>query len=122
MPLPDVMYGEDQLWAREILRKGYKKAYASTAVVRHSHEYSFRETIIRSNTEWHFYNALLGEKLPSSKRDVINMVERACSTDRKAQKSYPDISNEDLVKRRRLHFARACGYYLAGKGHGEIRP
>ena len=122
VPLPDVMYGEDQLWAREILRKGYKKAYASTAVVRHSHEYSFRETVIRSNTEWHFYNELLGEKLPSSKRDVINMVERACSTDRKAQKSYPDISNEDLVKRRRLHFARACGYYLAGKGHGEIRP
>ena len=28
LPLPDVVYGEDQLWAREILRKGFKKAYA----------------------------------------------------------------------------------------------
>ena len=58
LPLPDVVYGEDQLWAREILRNGYKKAYASTAVVRHSHEYGFRETVIRANTEWHFYNQL----------------------------------------------------------------
>ena len=122
LPLPDVVYGEDQLWAREILRKGYKKAYASTAVVRHSHEYGFRETVIRANTEWHFYNQLIGERLPSTKQEVLQMVEASCINDRKAQELYPNISNGDLTKRRRLHFARACGYYLAGKGRGDIRP
>ena len=122
LPLPDVVYGEDQLWAREILRKGYKKAYASTAVVRHSHEYGFRETVERANTEWHFYNQMLGEQLPSSKEQVLQMVERSCASDLKAQELYPDISDDDLMMRRRLHFARACGYYLAGKGRGEIRP
>ena len=122
LPLPDVVYGEDQLWAREILRKGYKKAYASTAVVRHSHEYGFRETVERANTEWHFYNQMLGEQLPSSKEQVLQMVERSCASDLQAQKLYPDISDDDLMMRRRLHFARACGYYLAGKGRGEIRP
>jgi len=122
LPLPDVVYGEDQLWAREILRKGYKKAYASTAVVRHSHEYGFRETVIRANTEWHFYNQMLGERLPSSKQEVIQMVEASCTNDRKAQELYPNISDDDLTQRRRLHFARACGYYLAGKGRGDIRP
>ena len=122
LPLPDVVYGEDQLWAQEILRKGYKKAYASTAVVRHSHEYGFRETVVRANTEWHFYNQMLGEKLPTTKQQVLQMVERSCASDLQAQKSYPDISNDDLMKRRRLHFARACGYYLAGRGRGEIRP
>ncbi|MDO6352487.1 rhamnan synthesis F family protein [Synechococcus sp. YX-04-1] len=122
LPLPDVVYGEDQLWAREILRKGYKKAYASTAVVRHSHEYGFRETVLRANTEWHFYNRMLGERLPSSKQQVLQMVERSCNNDVQAQKLYPDISDQDLIRRRKLHFARACGYYLAGKGHGGIRP
>ena len=122
LPLPDVVYGEDQLWAREILRKGYKKAYASTAVVRHSHEYGFRETVIRSNTEWHFYDQLLGEKLPSTKQEVLQMVERSCIADQQAQKLYPNISEDDLKKRRKLHFARACGYYLASKGYGEISP
>jgi predicted phosphoadenosine phosphosulfate sulfurtransferase len=116
------VYGEDQLWAREILRKGYKKAYASTAVVRHSHEYGFRETVLRANTEWHFYNQLLGEKLPRSKKQVLEMFKQACADDRFAQRTYPNISENDLFMRRKLHFARACGYYLAGKGHGGIRP
>ena len=116
------MYGEDQLWARKILRKGYKKAYASTAVVRHSHEYGFRETVLRANTEWHFYNQWLGEKLPHSKKQVLEIFKQACADDRFAQKTYPNISENDLLIRRKLHFARACGYYLAGKGHGGIRP
>ena len=122
LPLPDVVYGEDQLWAREILRKGYKKAYASTAVVRHSHEYGFRETVIRANTEWHFYNQMLNERLPSSKQEVLQMMETSCANDRKAKDLYPSISDSDLMRRRRLHFARACGYYLAAKGRGDIRP
>ena len=122
IPLPDVVYGEDQLWAREILRRGYRKAYASTAVVRHSHEYSFREAVLRANTEWHYYNELLHEKLPSTKKQVLQMVERCCNNDQEAQKQYSNISNEQLRLRRRLHFARACGYYLASKGYGSMRP
>ena len=122
LPLPDVVYGEDQLWAREILRNGYKKAYASTAVVRHSHEYGFRETVLRANTEWHFYNEMLGERLPCSKKQVLKMYERACADDRFTQKKYTNISENDLSIRQRHHFARACGYYLAGKGRGGIHP
>ncbi|WP_115080858.1 rhamnan synthesis F family protein [Synechococcus sp. N32] len=122
LPLPDVVYGEDQLWAREILRRGYKKAYAPTAVVRHSHEYTFRETALRANTEWHFYKKMLREKLPSSKQEVLQMVEISCANDVKAKQLYPSISDEDLIRRRKLHFARACGYYLAGKGRGDIHP
>ena len=118
----DVLYGEDQLWAMEILRNGYRKAYASTAVVRHSHEYNFRETVRRANTEWHFYNQMLGEKLPTTKQEVLQMVEISCTNDRKATELYPEISENDLKRRRRLHFARACGYYLGGQGHGCIRP
>ena len=59
---------------------------------------------------------------PSSKKDVLQMVETSCANDRKAKELYPNISDGDLIRRRRLHFARACGYYLAGQGRGEIRP
>ena len=77
---------------------------------------------MRANTEWHFYNELLHEKLPSSKKQVLQMVERSCDNDRNAQKQNQNISNEDLFLRRRIHFARACGYYLASKGYGKMRP
>ena len=121
-PLPDVVYGEDQLWASEILRHGYKKAYASTAIVRHSHDYSFRETVDRANTEWHFFDQYLKEKLPGSKKEVTEMFNVACSNDRKAMKLYLDITEELIEQRKRVHFARACGYYLAAKGKGGIKP
>ena len=120
--MPEVIYGEDQLWAMAILRCGFKKAYASTAIVRHSHEYNFRETIVRANTEWHFYQKHLGEHLPSTKKEVKLMIENACANDKKAQELYPEITEDLLIARRKLHFARACGYYFAGKGIGCIRP
>ena len=101
---------------------GFKKAYASTAVVRHSHEYNFRETLIRANTEWHFYQQHLKERLPSTKKEVRAMIETSCENDEKAQKLFPEITVDQLSARRKLHFARACGYYLAGKGIGCIRP
>ena len=120
--MPEVIYGEDQLWAMAILRHGFKKAYASTAIVRHSHEYNFRETLIRANTEWHFYQQHLGEHLPSTKKEVRLMIESGCINDKKAQELYPEITEDQLNARRKLHFARACGYYFAGKGIGYIRP
>ena len=122
VPIPEVIYGEDQLWAIDILRHGFKKAYASTAIVRHSHEYNFRETLIRANTEWHFYQQHLGECLPSTKKEVRAMIETSCVNDKKAQELFPEITEEQLMSRRKLHFARACGYYFAGKGIGSIRP
>ena len=122
VPLPEVIYGEDQLWAIEILRHGFKKAYASTAVVRHSHEYNFRETLIRANTEWHFYQQHLKEHLPSTKKEIRAMIETSCMNDKKAQELFPEITEDQLIARRKLHFARACGYYFAGKGIGCIRP
>ncbi|WP_454193581.1 glycosyltransferase family 2 protein [Paenibacillus sp. Marseille-Q7038] len=40
-PYPDVDFAEDQLWAKGIIEKGLKKAYAPDAVVYHSHNYTF---------------------------------------------------------------------------------
>jgi hypothetical protein len=50
------------------------------------------------------------------------MIETSCMNDEKAQKLFPEITVDELGARRKLHFARACGYYLASKGIGCIRP
>jgi hypothetical protein len=50
------------------------------------------------------------------------MIKNACANDKKAQELYPEITEDLLIARRKLHFARACGYYFAGKGIGCIQP
>lgn len=48
IPYDDVDFAEDQLWAKKIIELGYSKAYTSNAVVYHSHNYSFKEMMMRS--------------------------------------------------------------------------
>jgi len=48
IPYDDVNFAEDQLWAKKIIELGYSKAYTSKAVVYHSHNYSFKEMMMRS--------------------------------------------------------------------------
>lgn len=48
IPYDDVDFAEDQLWAKKIIELGYSKAYTSEAIVYHSHNYSFREMMMRS--------------------------------------------------------------------------
>ncbi len=48
IPYEDVNFAEDQIWAKKIIELGYIKAYNSEAIVYHSHNYSFIETMMRS--------------------------------------------------------------------------
>ncbi len=38
-PFPEVEFGEDQLWAKQVLEAGYKTAYCADSLVYHSHSY-----------------------------------------------------------------------------------
>ena len=55
IPYPVIEYGEDQVWADQIIKAGYKKAYAVNAVVYHSHDYDEAETLERSRIEAGFF-------------------------------------------------------------------
>jgi rhamnosyltransferase len=39
IPFPEVEFAEDQAWAEQVLKAGYKTAYAAKSVVIHSHSY-----------------------------------------------------------------------------------
>jgi rhamnosyltransferase len=51
IPLPDVDFAEDQLWARAVIEAGYAKAYAIDACVYHSHEFGVLESYRRAFDE-----------------------------------------------------------------------
>ena len=121
IPFQDVVYGEDQLWALDILEAGYGKVYVHDAEVYHSHDYTFRETLNRSITEAHYFKKHFGQDLCESKPAAKAMLERINQRDTDyANKA--TLSSEDLQYRKRLNFARVCGFYLAGKGRGKLSP
>ncbi len=63
IPYPDVDFAEDQIWAQKIIEAGWFKAYASDAVVFHSHDYSIIERLLRSFDESHALHLLFGYRL-----------------------------------------------------------
>lgn len=63
IPYPEVDYGEDQVWARDIIAAGHTKLYAPTACVYHSHDYDPVETFKRARTEAAFFYTHFGYAL-----------------------------------------------------------
>lgn len=63
IPYPEINYGEDQVWARQLIEAGYTKLYAPSACVYHSHNYGTDETYDRSKTEASFFFEHFGYEL-----------------------------------------------------------
>jgi GT2 family glycosyltransferase len=77
IPYPEVDYGEDQVWARDIIEAGYSKLYAPTACVYHSHDYDPPETYKRSKTEGAFFYEHFGYELGTgTEEDIAKRVTR----------------------------------------------
>ena len=62
-PLPEVQFAEDQIWAKTIIEAGYKKAFAESSVVKHSHSFGPWETLQRSFDESRALYRLFGYRL-----------------------------------------------------------
>lgn len=59
-PFPDVVFGEDIVWAAQQLQAGHALAYLPQAEVLHSHQRSFREDFERARLEHRMLRAQLG--------------------------------------------------------------
>lgn len=51
IPFSDVAFAEDQIWALNIIKRGYVKIYAAKAYVFHSHDFGVWETLQRNFDE-----------------------------------------------------------------------
>lgn len=111
-PYPEVKYGEDQLWAQQIINAGFEKVYAISAVVKHSHDYSPEETFSRAKTEADYFNYYFGYTM-ISKSDVDAVLTDARKKDFEFALSY-GLDSDVLVLREALAVARINGW-LAGQ-------
>lgn len=71
IPYPEVSYGEDQVWARDIIEAGLTKLYAPTATVYHSHDYGPEETYQRSRIESGFFYTHFGYRQGDGSEDEV---------------------------------------------------
>lgn len=74
IPYPEIDWGEDQVWAWEVIKQGYKKAYAHEAAVFHSHNYNYAEKFNISKVEGEFFLRYFGysyERTAKQVRDCI---------------------------------------------------
>ena len=63
LPYPELEWGEDQVWAAEMLRLGFAKAYVDDAVVYHSHAFDAATQFRTCETEGRFWADHFGVRL-----------------------------------------------------------
>lgn len=77
IPYPEIDWGEDQVWADEMLRAGFQKAYADDAVVYHSHAFDLETHYKTAMTEGRFWGQFFGFNLhPDPNVDIAAMDDR----------------------------------------------
>jgi rhamnosyltransferase len=117
-PYPDVDFAEDQLWAKQIIEAGFRKAFAWDSVVYHSHDYSVWERVQRSYDEARAFKQLFGYKLCSSRTELIRQIFRTTAHDLALalRKGWFFSHPGAVLKRPFDNCARQLGYYL-GTSH-----
>lgn len=112
IPYRKTAFGEDQLWADDIIKAGYTKVYAPQATVFHSHDYDAEETFERCKTESAFFKHFFGYILIKDAATLAQTIEGINQADTDWAKEN-GVAEEDLTIRLSLNEARLKGY-LAG--------
>ncbi|WBM72084.1 glycosyltransferase family 2 protein [Buttiauxella sp. WJP83] len=112
-PYPEVDFAEDQLWAKLIIEKGYKKAYADDAVVYHSHNYSLVQTFKRSYDESRALRRLFNYNICPR---LLNIGYQTLRCSHRDIKYYRELNNGcNLLKKIEIitfHFLKQTGFYI----------
>ena len=66
IPLPEVVFAEDQTWAKQAIEAGFAKAFAPHAAVYHSHDFGVVETLRRNFDESRCFATYFGYRLQPS--------------------------------------------------------
>lgn len=74
IPYANIDYGEDQVWANDLINKGYQKLYAPTVAVFHSHDYDEKQTYERARTEAEFFKEHFGYVLCDLQQDQLDQI------------------------------------------------
>lgn len=118
LPLPDVDFAEDQLWAQKAVEAGYAKGYAPDARVYHSHNFGVREGYRRAFDESRALKRLFGYVLVPNLRHLQGhwrrMVWRDWQWIREARLPWVDTLHW-WWRIPLLNLAKLGGFYLGGR-------
>ncbi len=120
IPYPDVDFSEDQLWAKQVVEAGYKKAFAWESVVYHSHEYSLVERLQRSFDESLALRRLFGYRLCPTRMEILRQAVRTSARDLALGVKNGWLLSHPLTTTKKPfdNLARQIGYYLGSKDSG----
>ncbi len=120
IPMRDVAYGEDQLFARDIVEAGYQKIYVPSSVVEHSHDYDADETYERARTESAFFYEHFGYDLMADGNAMQPVLDGLNASD-EAWALAHGIRAEAIETRLALNAARLRGH-LDGRREAQGTP
>lgn len=110
IPYPEIDWGEDQVWADEILRAGFQKAYVNDAVVYHSHAFDLEGQTKTAFTEGRFWGHYFGYDLhPDPKEAVAVMNARDRAYALRAGADVMALEHRQLLNEATVN-GRAAGY------------
>jgi len=123
IPYPNVDFAEDQLWAKMIIERGYRKAFAYDSIVYHSHDYGFVERLRRSFDEAKAFRELFGYRICRTKRELLVRVIKTTIGDLKVatRKGWIWSAPREVLIRPIDNLARQLGYYLGSSVSPKIQ-
>ncbi len=119
IPYREVPYGEDQLYAEDIIAAGYQKVYAPNATVYHSHDYDEAETFERAATEAAFFYEHFGYVLIEDEAALERTIADLNAADAGWGRAH-GVDEDEIAARQKLNKARLKGF-LAGKREAQDR-
>ncbi|MCB8839396.1 glycosyltransferase [Aurantimonas sp. VKM B-3413] len=118
-PYRDVAYGEDQLFAEDIVAAGYQKVFVPSAIVYHSHDYDEAETFARAKTEGAFFSEHFGYVLIEDEAALARAIAAINASDTAWGLSH-GVAETEIDRQRALNTARLNGLW-AGQRAGMAR-
>lgn len=109
IPYRRTKFGEDQLWADDIIKAGYGKVYAAQAIVYHSHDFEKEENYERNKTESAFFKHFFGYELIKNDKELEKNITSMNENDTKWGRAR-GLDEAAIAHRCRLNEARLKGY------------
>ncbi len=108
LPYRRTAFGEDQLWAMDIIDAGHSKLYLPNASVYHSHNYDTAETEARNHIEAAFFKHFFGYALMESEEQMHDTLEALNRKDDAWARTH-HIPDRLLAEQKSLNAARLKG-------------
>lgn len=109
IPYKEIQFGEDQVWASDIIEAGYDKVYAVRAAVYHSHDFDLAENRERNMTEAAFFKHFFGYKLVRTEEELERNL-LSSNTHDEAWGKAEGLSPKEIKTRLAQNEARLRGY------------